>query len=332
MGPGGVDWFSAVAVLAAGIGGGSWLVRRMRVTGTAAAVAPEIPMKQRDLLGKRDALLRQLAELEDTAGERDPALLARERYTLELEAAGVLMEIDRIPAPATEPSERLSPPGPAASLLPVSASGTSALRAFLWGVGAMAAFAGLVLLVTQSARPRRAGGPPAEGVPAATTRGPGSQETTMLRDLLQGSPEDLGARLALARELLEQGDMMGVWNETQYVLARSPGNPQALSYQAVVRLAMGQPEIAQQMLEQAISAAPDMLEAYGSLAVAQARLGRGDAAARTIAMAKQRFPGESEALVRLEAQLGTPPGDEPLRAGHPHAPRPGTSTGPPGRP
>ena len=43
-------------------------------------------MDRRDLEAKRDALIRQLRELED-APRDDPARVARERYRLEIEAA-----------------------------------------------------------------------------------------------------------------------------------------------------------------------------------------------------------------------------------------------------
>jgi len=330
MGPGGVDWLSAVAALAAGIGAGGWLVWKMRATGAAAAVAPDAPLERRDLLGKRDALMRQLAELEDAAGKRSPAQLARERHALELEAARVLMAIDRAPAPAPGPAtqrrERSSPFGPAASSLRAAASGGSALRGFLWSVGAMAALGGLVLLATQAAQPRPFGGPAGADVGPATTRATEGAAAPRLRELLERNPDDVDTRLALARELLEQGDMMGVWNETQRVLARSPGNPRALSYQAVVRLAMGQPAVARDMLEQAISAAPELFDAYASLALAHVRLGDRDAAARTMATAKQRFTAEVEELARFEAEMEAS-AEGPSLEDNPHA-----SVGPPSGP
>src|SRR5207249_4335703 len=60
----------------------------------AGRLAPGVPVQIRDLAGKRETLLRQLRELEDTASKRTPEQLARERYALELETAGVLLALD----------------------------------------------------------------------------------------------------------------------------------------------------------------------------------------------------------------------------------------------
>ena len=95
-------------------------------------------------------------------------------------------------------------------------------------------------------------------------------------------PDDLEARLALARDHLAQQDLMAVWNDTQFVLEREPGNPRALSYQALVRLAMGQADVAETMLKQAMAAAPDLLDAHLHLAVVYARTGRDAQAEATL--------------------------------------------------
>ena len=52
-----------------------------------AATAALAALDQRDLEARRDALLQQLRELDDTASKRTPEQLARERYALELQAA-----------------------------------------------------------------------------------------------------------------------------------------------------------------------------------------------------------------------------------------------------
>ena len=75
--------------------------------------------------------------------------------------------------------------------------------------------------------------------PAAGPAAEGADEA-QIRAALARNPNDIDAHLDLARLLLARQDMMGVWNETKLVLERSPGNPHALAYQALVRLAMGQ--------------------------------------------------------------------------------------------
>ena len=202
-------------------------------------------------------------------------------------------------------------------------AGRPALRGFLWATGTMAALAGLVFFVTQAARPRQPGGLPTGDLPGMSSPAPTDPEEARILARLQQDPDDLDARLALARSFLVRQDMMGVWNETQYILERAPGHPGASSYQALVRLAMGQPDVALQMLEEVIASDPDVIDAYAPLSVVLTQLGRPEDAARTMAEAKKRFPQQAEALAQLEARLATArvvgdaPGEE-----NPHATMP----------
>ena len=91
-----VNWIPALAVLAAGVLLGVGLLWRVFVgSGRMARTSASGPLQVRDLAGKRDALLGQLRELEDTASKRTPEQLARERYSLELETARVLLALDQ---------------------------------------------------------------------------------------------------------------------------------------------------------------------------------------------------------------------------------------------
>jgi len=324
MGASPVDWLPGLVVLAVGLVLGGVLVWRMRAVGPAVAVPlPPSGLERRDLLGKRDALFRQLAELEDTAAKRSPTQLARERYALELDAARVLRELDRLPdaAPAATPETSKGSPAPTATT-PAAAGGGGrpALRGFLWSVGSMAALASLVFLVTRSARPRESGAPPTGEPGMSVSASPADPGEARLRAQIEQAPDDLEARLDLARLLLERDDMMGVWNETQEVLARSPGQPRALAYQAFVRLAMGQSEVALQMFEQALAADPDLIDAYAPLSAIQMQMGRREEAARTMAEAKRRFPAQAEAIERFEAQMLASTGESPASSeANPHA-------------
>jgi cytochrome c-type biogenesis protein CcmH len=326
MPPGAVDWLPGLAALVLGLVAGAIYVWRMRAPGLAPAAMDVPPLERRDLLGKRDELVRQLVELEDTARKRSPEQLARERYALELETARVLRQLDRL-APAAGAAANREPSAESAPAPVPRSAGRPALRGFLWGTGSMAALIGIALLVTQAARPREPGGTPT-GQPAGGSASAAAdpQEASLKAQVAQ-SPDDLEAHLALARLYLDRQDMMGVWNETQAVLTRSPGNPHALSYQALVRLAMGQADVARSMLEQAIAADPDLIDAYPPLSLAQLRLGQRQEAARTMAEARRRFPEQAEALTRLEAQLQAEGAEEPPPEGNPHAavPPPGAA-------
>lgn len=338
---GGIDWVPALGVLVVGLVLGGALVWRMRLAGAAPA-PPSGSLDLRDLQGQRDVLLRQLVELEDAAAKRTPEQLARERYALELETARVLKKIDELSSSSSVaiPSDVAAKPaaaaaGGAAETAAAPVAGSPALRGFVWGVGSVAAVAGLVFLVTQAARPREPGGSPTGELPAmgaaagvAAPAPANDAEEARLRAAIERSPDDVDAHLALAHYYLGQQNFMGVWTETQLVLARAPGQPRALSYQALVRLAMGQVDVALEMLQQAIATDPDLIDAYVPLSLVLMRQGRTEEAERTMAEAKRRFPGQEEALTRFEQQMLTSVGDGPAPGeADPHAavPPPGAS-------
>ncbi|HET9752491.1 MAG TPA: hypothetical protein VFP52_06000, partial [Myxococcales bacterium] len=81
-----VDWLPGLGVLAVGLVVGIVLAWRSLARKAQRGAAAPLPLEVRDLEGKRDALLRQLEELDETAGKRTEAQLAQERYELELEA------------------------------------------------------------------------------------------------------------------------------------------------------------------------------------------------------------------------------------------------------
>jgi tetratricopeptide (TPR) repeat protein len=313
MPPEAVQWEPAIIVLTGGLVLGllvaGWLRRR-----SGASAPPEIeaaPLELRDLDGRVAALLVQLRELEDAAVKRTPEQLARERHALELEAARALQARDALAAKLGAPQKK---PAPAAQ-----ATGGSA-RGFVWGVATTAAAAVLLFFVSQSASRRPEGGSPTgtgmgssprnaaapvapSALDAAGVGGANDAQTLELRQTLARNPDDLETRLVLARHLLGERDLMGVWNETQYVLERQPGNAHALTYQSLVRLAMGQGDMAVSMLKQAIAAEPDLIEAHENLAFVYTSLGRGDEAAAAVAEVARRSPGDAEKLKQALEQL-----------------------------
>jgi len=101
---------------------------------------------------------------------------------------------------------------------------------------------------------RAAGGTASQGTAA-------QGEESELQAALARNPDDLDAHLALARLYVGRENWMGVWNETARVLERAPGNPPALAYQSLVRLAMGQTDVAVGMLTKALAADPDLIDA-----------------------------------------------------------------------
>ena len=324
-----VDWLPGVVALALGLAAG--LVLALRVRAARGARLEAVPVEVRDLEGKRDVLLHQLQELEDMAGKQTPAHLAEERYRLELEAAGVLMALDRRAAAQAAPKGKKKPQRDEAPASPPPAgwlAQSPALRGFLWGAGAMLVLGGLLFSVRETATARPEGGSPTGapmgGRPAA---GPetaaASEEEAQLRARVESHPDDLDARLSLAQLDLGKGDMMGVWNETKAILDREPGHPRAIAYQALVRLAMGQGDVARSMLEKLLADSPDLLEGYLHLALVQLRTGHPQDAEAVMARAEKRFPERADTLKRLLAQMreqAAAEGEAPVAGeGDPHA-------------
>ena len=315
-----VDWVPALVALAVGLVGGGALAWRVYRSGRAPGPASGV-LVARDLRAQADALLRQLRELEDDAAKRSPEQLARERYALELEAARVLRDLDRAPAaPVDAPV-----PGDAAAAAgtPVAAAAgdARALRGFLWGTGTMAVLGLLLFFVSRSADERREGGSVTGNLPREDQR-PAEDDAGLARleAAVQRSPRDVEARLTLASRYLARQDLMAVWNHTKAVLEIVPGEPRALGYQALVRLAMGQGDVAEQMLKQALAARPDFIEGHLHLAIVYEQTGRPREADAVIDEAIRRFPEEAGTLRRLRDEIrATAANVPPAEPEDPHA-------------
>jgi tetratricopeptide (TPR) repeat protein len=281
----------ALAVLAVGLAFGAVLLWRVLARARRAALpgAPSVPLQIRDLAGKRDAFLRQIQELEDSASKRTPEQLARERYALELETARVLLALDESRPPEAKRSKAAARRTGRARPAPVARSGR---RALLWGAGCAAALLLLGLFVYRSAGPRQAGGSVTGGAPMGGPQNAGDSGGTALA----GDPDALEAHLARARLLVAGQDWMGAWNETNAALALQPGNPRGLAYQGLIRVAMGRSDLAVGVLERALSADPGLIDAYAYLALALTRIGRADEAEAVIAQASKRFPDRAGEL------------------------------------
>lgn len=185
------------------------------------------------------------------------------------------------------------------------------MRSFLWNLGAVLGIGLLLISGAQAARKAGNAGSPPEA------------DETPAKVAPTGEPADLEARLEGARLSLDKQDYMAVWTETEYVLARSPGEPRALTYQSQVRLAMGQPDVALAMLERALDENPNLLQAHVYLGYVYLRTGQTPEAEATLAAAKGRFPAQTAMLdqgfaaMRAEVEkegLLTPAGD-----GNPHS-------------
>ncbi len=325
-----IEWGPAVGFLAGGLGLGAlilWRLTPKAAQPTHGSSAAE-PLARRDLQARFDALVAQLRELEDTAGKRTLTQLASERRELELAAAKVLIALDEMPLAATsapvptEESTADSSEQPIPASAPEARAQGSSLTGFFWGIGSAAALGLLFYLVSQSAQERAPngsvtgntpmdaqpapqsaiGGEPGMGATAGTEL-PDDPELAALTQRVSQNPDDLAARLDLARYHLMREDLMAVFNETQQILQRDANNPRALSYQALVRLAMGQVELAEQMLTRALQGDPGLIEGYINLMMVYTTTGRMQEADTLLAHATQRFPERADSLRQLLGEM-----------------------------
>jgi cytochrome c-type biogenesis protein CcmH len=294
-----IDWVSSLGVLGTGLILGALLV--WRLLSPARAPTLEASPEKSDLEARRDELIQQLRELEDTSAKRTPEQLARERYALETETARVLLELETQRVAAARTSRKKRPVEKAEQ-----AGGwldrNPALKGFVWGAGSVVVLGLMLLFVSRSAKERGDSGSLTGDIPGATSQTSDGEEA-QIRAVLEQNPDDVQAHLALARLFLTRQDLMGVWNETKRVLELEPGEPHGLTYQSLVRLAMGQPDVALEMLDQALRTAPDLFDAYVHRSLVLLRLGRREEASANIEQAKQRFPDQTDVLDSLWQEM-----------------------------
>ncbi len=344
-----IQWGPSVGFLAGGLGIGALILWRLAAKAPKAAQAPGAAetadtLARRDLQARFDALIAQLRELDDTGGKRTAAQLASERRELELAAAATLMALDATPEPATTAaqatSDSVTEPFSAATTAaaPQATAKGSSLTGFFWGIGSAAALGLLFYFVSQSAQERApsgsvTGNTPMSARPApqsalsgeASQPGPAMPSDTELAALtarVRQNPEDLEARLELARLHLMRQDLMAVFDETREILQRDANNPRALSYQSLVRLAMGQADSAEQMLMRALQGDPGLLDAYVNLMMVYTSTGRAQEADTIFARAAQRFPERAESLRQLLGEMKArsgPNAGTPATGEDPHA-------------
>jgi Flp pilus assembly protein TadD len=336
---GSTDWLSAIGILLSGVVIAFMFVYgSMRRRQTAAAtMAPDTAL--RDLELRRDTLIAQLRELDES-----PVPNAEEKRRLELQTADVLRAIDGLQKRQTKRSAGApTVASTAASTALVTASGRGmnpAFKGFLWGVGSVAGLALLGWFVYSQANPRGAGdgltggGPPGEAAASAATttnphppRGSDDPAVQTLSAEVARNPGDMDARRQLAKALLDHEDLMGAFEQTKAILAKEPGDATALTYQAIVQMAKGDAVAARQLLADATKSDPKFTDAWITLAWLNMQQGKSDEAAAAIEEAAARHPEDADrlhgVLVQMRNKLaGAASGGDQAAAGSSMAPRP----------
>lgn len=320
---GSTDWLSATAMLLSGIIVGFMFIYSSMRRKQQAAGVPGEDLEIRDLQARRDALIQQLRELEDVPAN------AAERTRLERDAAQVLRKLDG--KNVGQPLRLSATPARAAATSPSGMNPT--VKGFLWGVGSIAALGFLGWFVYSSATEKNSQTPNAMQ-PAPTTQSQPAQQSDpavqQLEAAVANAPDDANARINLAKAYLEKENMMGVFEQTQAVLAKSPSEPRALTYQALVRMSMGQTDVAGKMLEEATKSDPKLTDAWVGLAWLDFQTGNRDAGEKAIKEAMKQRPEQQARLAQVldEMRKQKPAAAPEMPANHPALPAPGASSEP----
>lgn len=281
------DWYGAGAMLLAGIIIGVLVLYRMR----QRSDAPDPEMGE--LESRRDGLVRQLRALHDAGGSEE------DRRRLERETADVLRAID---TRATERAQSLA----AREVAPERIVRQAGMKGFLWGAASVALLGGLGWYVSQQAKPRSEGQPAPMSAQTGTIQPANARPDPALQEIeaaVAKDPNNLGMRDELARAYLDRENLMGVFDQTKFVLERAPNDARALTYQGLVRIAMGQVDNAETMLTRAIKLDPQMLDAYVGLAWAQISTGKAALAEQTIQAAVKQHPEDQARLADVLAKM-----------------------------
>ncbi|HSP35048.1 MAG TPA: tetratricopeptide repeat protein [Thermoanaerobaculia bacterium] len=314
------DWVTAIAILGAGLIAGLIFVFYVKRK-PAATLADDLVL--RDLEAKRDTLIEEL---------RAPGVAPEEQTRLEIETAKVLRELDQHKKVPARGGQAPSPvPAPAAA----PAGNRAALTGFAWGAGSVLVLVSLGYFVMNQSKARDAnagmtGGPTNTMAPAQAPADPAVQR---LEASVKSSPDDLNMRLELAKAYLERDNLMGVFDQTQYVLAKSPNDTRALTYQALVRMAMGQSADAEGMLEKATKLDPSFIDAQVALAWVKMTAGKPKEAEAAIRAAEKTHPEEKARLEQVFAQMKAQGAQQTKTAelppDHPALPAPGVASAAP---
>lgn len=144
-------------------------------------------------------------------------------------------------------------------------------RALRWGVVLGVFLLAVTAALVVSVRPRAQGDLPTGDAPA-----PIGAELDDLRAAAEATPDDLDARLALARGLADEGLLEEAGAAYREVLAARPEDTRTRLLLAANLLRAGEPDGARDEAETALAAAPDDPDALLMVGLAQTEQGDGD--------------------------------------------------------
>ena len=119
----------------------------------------------------------------------------------------------------------------------------------------------------------------------------------------RGEPVNVEERIAAAKDAFARNDLIATFEQTKAILDQHPDEPRALTYNAIVRMAMGEVASAKTQLEQATQLDPKLLDAWVALASARTQSGDSQGASAAIEKAIKEHPAEEQRLRDVYAQI-----------------------------
>ena len=298
-----VHWLPGIITLLGAAGTGALCVALLRRNesrpNTSRAQADKSAARQLlidDLQQRKQQLMRALRDAQDrnSGSETDAA----ELHDLELRAARVFRDLhDADQQPQSGQSEATmsdDPAGPAAPPLPAANTASGSFAAIKWmAVGAFLPLVAICLYFGVSERkddmtpmtggnpelsgPMSAGPTPQAGQPGAAVAGvppdlrpQASPALDRARTHVAAHPDDPEAWAALGWMLVEAEGWIDVFETARKLRELAPQHPDGFVLQASVRIAMGQSEVAQQLIVDALTLDPSHVQALsfqGALAM-----------------------------------------------------------------
>ena len=321
------DWLPVLVVLGVGALFGLFLAWRLRGSAVPASdrQMSDDTLRLADLERRRDELYDRLRRSENEA----------DRAVLEDQAARVLRQIDRlseeIPGAETESGQRAQSAAPVARGGP---TGRPMLVGFLGGAAMVTLVSVLIFLALGDAEPDRANGMRPGGAPAAAAAASGAEHPSgplpadveerlaTLRQRLAADPTDLVARKRLALALLATDQYFEAFQVSNEILEGRPNDPDGLYVQGMVRMTMGQDELALESLDRVLVQYPNHILALAGRGMVFMRQGDREAAVlvweRALEVAGGRHPDLEELLAMARdasgattAPLSPPPFERP---------------------
>lgn len=353
-----VEWLPGVIALVGGLGAGVLLAlvvfrnsRRNNEASDGTANLSASDQRIRDLEEQKSDILRDLRSLHDQRGAAPMSGTQEEMRQLELRAARILQQLDALQAGTSEldgaEDESVLSQRPASDVQPARQANAT-FGAVKWAaIGAFFPIVAFSLYLSTSERgegmvmtgaplgaerpdapsaapapiPPGEPGAPVQNVPPALQPRP-SAAVDRARAAVAAQPGSVEAWSELGYALVDAEGWIDAFETSRQILTMSPGNPDGLLVHAIVRIAMGQRELAQDLVTEALTTHPSHVR--GLMYQGMLAMQRGDREAAHTAWTRglnTAGPGQGfEELLALPSPSDGPQSPVPgMQAPHPSA-------------